>query len=130
VVIAQLAPELTEDERGVFCLQTDAVNGFSGLAVGPRTAYGLCEKPGRACQIVNATRDEATELAGAATQAGIEAARHRSGALVMSGSTTGLASAMGSVGTAVAGVMSAPLALAGAAASVVVVGGAVWVCSG
>ncbi|MBC7138551.1 MAG: hypothetical protein H5U17_07325 [Defluviimonas sp.] len=130
VIIAHMAPDLTEQERGVFCLQHDPMlNGFSGLAMGERDAYGLCETTGRVCRFVNSGAAEARDVAGIAVGSGVEAVRHRSGAMILSGSSSGLAAALSGLGSTVAGVLSAPAALAGAAASVVVVGGAVWVCS-
>ena len=130
VIIAHMAPELTEQERGVFCLQHDPMlNGFSGLAMGERDAYGLCETTGRACKFVNSTAESAKDVAGIAVTTGVEAVRHNSGAVILSGTSSGLAATLSGLGTTVAGVLSAPAALAGAAASVVVVGGAVWVCS-
>ncbi|WP_164738184.1 hypothetical protein [Frigidibacter oleivorans] len=130
VVIAHMAPDLTEQERGVFCLQHDPVlNGFSGLAMGARDTYGLCEETGRVCELVNETAAGAREVADVAVESGVQAVRHNSGAVILSGSGTGLAASLSSLGTTMAGVLAAPAALAGAAASVVVVGGAVWVCA-
>ncbi|MEI4471225.1 hypothetical protein [Frigidibacter sp. MR17.24] len=128
VVIADMAPDLSPRERDVFCLQSDPMMGYSGLAMGDRDAMGLCEGPGKVCRFVNASGREAREMASAGASAGVQAVKHQSGAMILSGSTAGLSSAMAGIGSAATALMAAPLALAGAAASVVVVGGAVWVC--
>ncbi|MEI4486015.1 hypothetical protein V8J36_07415 [Frigidibacter sp. MR17.14] len=128
VVIADMSPDLSPRERDVFCLQSDPMMGYSGLAMGERDQMGLCEGPGKVCRFVNASSREAKEVASATASAGVDAVKHQSGAMILSGSTAGLSSAMAGIGSAATALMAAPLALAGAAASVVVVGGAVWVC--
>lgn len=128
VVIAEMSPDLSPRERDVFCLQSDPMMGYSGLAMGERDQMGLCEGPSKVCRFVNASSREAKEVASATASAGVNAVKHQSGAMILSGSTAGLSSAMAGIGSAATALMAAPLALAGAAASVVVVGGAVWVC--
>ena len=54
---------------------------------------------------------------------------HSSGAMVLSGNTASLSSLLSSAGTAIGTALGTPAVLAGAAASVVVIGGAVYLCS-
>lgn len=128
VVIADMAPDLAPREREVFCLQRNDAGGYAGLAMGERDGYGLCAGQGRICRFVKRTRDDAGQVAAIATQQGLQAVRDTSGAMVMSGSATSIAGTLAGLGSTAAGLATAPFALAGAAASAVVVGGAVWVC--
>lgn len=61
---------------------------------------------------------------------GLRALPDGSGAAIISGSGPYIASALGSLGTAAASVTAYPAIVAGAAVSVVAVGGAVYACSG
>lgn len=134
VVLRALTPELTDAERQPFCLQhqQDAVIGYD---LGRRDAYGRCKAPRRTvCQRVNATRDAALGLAGGAarrTFAGVETIRNApGGAVILQGAKGPVVDALGMIGGAAASVGSSPAVLAGAAVSVVAVGGAVYACSG
>lgn len=132
VVIAHMMPGLTEDERSMFCAVYDRkAEEYRTVAEGPRDAYGRCARASRACRIVNATKREALEIAalgaGVAT-AGVTAATNRAGALILTGQASAVAGALSEVGSAAAAAVSAPGVLAGAAVSVVVIGGAVYVC--
>lgn len=135
VVLRHLTPMLDPEERTLFCL-APAVEGegIAGISTGSRDAWGRCEQPARLCRFVNATAEEATALAGIAADsaraAGVQAVRDASGALILSGSTAGLTTAVSTAATGIGTTLSAPGVLAGAAASVVVVGGAVWACGG
>lgn len=135
VVVTYLTPELTAEERTVFCANYDAeARSHSQPAQGRRDRFGRCVEPSKTCALVNATRQEATALIGLGAQAeerggvlpaAISAATHTSGALILSGNLGSVTTLLGSVGTAAA----APAMLAGAAASVVVIGGAIYLCS-
>lgn len=135
VVLRSLTPDLTDEERGPFCLRHDKdSDSIIGYDVGRRDSYGRCEEPRRSvCQRVNQTRDASVAIAGAAARRtfnGVETvASTRSGAIILSGTASTISGALGSIGGAAATVASAPAVLAGAAVTVVAVGGAVYACS-
>ena len=137
VVVAFLTPELTPAERQVFCSNYDSkTRSHSMPAQGRRDAYGRCVEPSRTCKVVNTTRDQAMNLVGLGNEvedptvasrlsSTVSAVTHSSGAMVLSGTSSTITSLLSSAGAAV----GAPVMLAGAAASVVVIGGAVYLCS-
>ncbi|MCC5964044.1 MAG: hypothetical protein JJU09_13055 [Rhodobacteraceae bacterium] len=138
VVITYLMPDLTAEERQIFCANHDPdTRSHSQPAHGRRDAYGRCVEPSRTCQLVNTTREETMALMGMAEpgSAGsrlsslVSRVTHSSGALILSGNASSLSGLLGSVGTVAGAVASSPALLAGAAASVVVIGGAVYVCA-
>ncbi len=141
VVITYLMPDLTAEERQVFCANYDPeTQSHSRPAQGRRDAFGRCAEPSRTCNLVNTTRQEALALVGIGTRAEedtvsgrlsstISAVTHSSGAMVLSGNTASLSSLLSSAGTAIGTALGTPAVLAGAAASVVVIGGAVYLCS-
>jgi hypothetical protein len=141
VVITYLMPDLTAEERLVFCANYDPETRSHSLpAQGERDAFGRCETPSRTCKIVNTTKQEALALVGIGEQAEdgaltgrvastVSAVTHSSGAMVLSGQMGSLSSLLSSAGTTVATALSTPAVLAGAAASVVVIGGAVYLCN-
>ncbi len=114
VVIAYMMPGLVEAERAMICAVYDKkTDHYRTVAEGERDAYGRCKKPeSRACRIVNATKDEAREI----------------GAIGVNPAARGVTAAKNKAGSAAAAAVAAPGVLAGAAVSVVVVGGAVYVC--
>ncbi|WP_322894605.1 hypothetical protein [Yoonia sp. 67] len=136
VVVAYLTPELTQEERQVFCSNYDsATRSHSMPAQGRRDAYGRCVEPSRTCRVVNTTRDQAMNLVGLGNEvedatvtsrlsSTVSAVTHSSGAMVLSGTSSTITGLLSSAGAAV----GAPVMLAGAAASVVVIGGAVYLC--
>ncbi|WP_162561645.1 hypothetical protein [Yoonia vestfoldensis] len=140
VVIAFLTPELTPEEREVFCANYDPRTKSHSLpAQGPRDAYGRCVAPSRTCRVVNATKDQALEIVGLGedAQSGtltdrmsstMSAVTHSSGALILSGNAGTIAGLLPSAGNAVGTALATPSLLAGAAASIVVIGGAVYLC--
>lgn len=135
VVLRSLTPELTDEQRGPFCLRHDKdSDSVIGLDLGARDSYGRCEKPARtACQRVNATRSAATAITGAAARGavrGLRALPDGTGTAIISGSAGHISAALSSIGGAAATVASSPALLAGAAVTVVAVGGAVYACSG
>jgi hypothetical protein len=141
VVITYLMPDLTAEERLVFCANYDPeTQSHSQPAQGPRDAFGRCDVPSRTCRLVNATKQEAMALVGIGerTEDGglsdrlsstVSAVTHSPGAMILSGNTASLSSLVSSASTAIGTALSTPAVLAGAAASVVVIGGAVYLCS-
>ena len=140
VVIAHQLPDLGPEQRQIFCATTDPATGHGPPSLGPRDAYGRCVGPSRTCQAVNTTRDTALDLTGLADVTDAEAARsrltstltavtHWSGATILSGNAGTVTGLLSSVGGTIGTALGSPVLLAGAAASVVVVGGAVWLCS-
>jgi hypothetical protein len=141
VVITYLMPDLTAEERQVFCANYDPKTRSHSLpAQGSRDSFGRCETPSKTCKLVNTTRDSALSLAGIGEQAEegtltgrlsstLTAVTHSSGAMVLSGNAGSITSLLSSAGATVGTALSAPAVLAGAAASVVVIGGAVYLCS-
>ncbi len=137
VVITYLTPDLSAEERAVFCANFDPVTqSYSQPAHGPRDAYGRCTEPSKTCSLVNTTRSEAMALMGLGQEAeergmrermgaALSAATHSSGAMILSGNGAALANFAAQTGA----VLASPAVLAGAAASVVVIGGAVYLCS-
>ncbi len=140
VVIGFLTPELTPEERLVFCSNYDpATKSHSMPAQGRRDAFGRCVEPSRTCKVVNATRDQALGLVGLGKDAEdgtltdrmsstLSAVTHSSGAMILSGNAGTIANLLPQAGSALGTALSAPTVLAGAAASVVVIGGAVYLC--
>lgn len=135
VVLRSLTPEPTDEERGPFCLRHDkASDSIIGYDLGQRDSYGRCETPAKTvCQRVNATKNAATAISGAAARgavSGLRALPDGTGTAIISGSGSYISGALASIGGAAATVASSPALLAGAAVSVVAVGGAVYACSG
>lgn len=133
VVLRSLTPDLTDQERAPFCLRHDkASDSIIGYDLGRRDADGRCESPaGTVCQRVNQTRSAAVAITGAAARGAVKGARalpDGSGAVILSGSQGYVAGALSSIGGAAAAVAASPAIMAGAAVSVVAVGGAVYAC--
>lgn len=141
VVITYLMPDLTAEERQVFCANYDPeTRSHSMPAQGSRDAFGRCEKPSNTCKLVNTTKQEALSLVGIGEQAEkgtlggrlsstVSAVTHSSGAMVLSGNAGSISSLLTTAGTGIGTALSTPAVLVGAAASVVVIGGAVYLCS-
>lgn len=133
VVITYLTPDLTAEERAVFCANYDPeTRSHSQPALGPRDSRGHCTEPSKTCEIVNTTRRAGMELAGLGETTGegrlrsaVSAVTHASGAMVLSGNAGTLTGLLASTGA----VLSTPVVMAGAAASLVVIGGVVYLCS-
>jgi hypothetical protein len=134
VLMRALTPELTDDQRGPFCLRHDeATKSVIGYDLGERDAWGQCrQRSASVCERVNATRSAAGAMTSAAARGtlnGLRALPDGSGAVIMSGSGSVISGALSSLGTAAATVAASPALAAGAAVSVVAVGGAVYACS-
>lgn len=133
VVLRSLTPELSDDERRPFCLRFDeGTESVMGYDLGTRDSWGRCRQPSASlCERVNQTRSVAGSLTSAAargTMAGLRALPDGSGAVILSGSANAVSGALGSLGGAAATVAASPALAAGAAVSVVAVGGAVYAC--
>ncbi len=141
VVITYLMPDLSAAEREVFCANYDPLTQSHSMpAQGRRDNFGRCVEPSKTCKLVNTTKQEAMTLMGVGRQAEdgmrpsllsstVSAVTHSSGAMILSGNAGALTGILSSVGTGVGAAVSAPAVLVGAAASVVVIGGAVYLCS-
>ena len=140
-MLAYLTPDMTAAQRAMFCLLADDADGsIAGFEQGPRDAYGLCEAPtAKVCEMVNASKEAALAIAGfssgavggaigTTTVTGTTVVMHSSGAAILTGSSGYVAGTLGTLGTTVLGVLTAPLFVTAAAVSVVAVGGAVYVC--
>ncbi|WP_153145326.1 hypothetical protein [Dechloromonas sp. H13] len=140
IVLRHMTPKLSAKERETFCAEYDKKSkSYSGFSLGRRDAYGQCKKPGKICETVNATKDEALAIVGlgagaaggatlATSAAGITAVTHSSGAVILTGSAGYIAGTLGTVAASVVSVLTAPATLVGATVSVVAVGGAVYLC--
>lgn len=133
VVLRSLTPDLTDDQRAPFCLRYDkGSNSILGHDLGRRDAYGRCERPARSvCQRVNATKDAALAISGAAARGainGLNALPDGAETAIISGSASHVSGVLASIGGAASAVASSPVLLAGAAVSVVTVGGVIYAC--
>lgn len=141
VVITYLMPDLSASEREVFCANYDPVTRSHSLpAHGRRDSFGRCIEPSKTCKVVNSTRQEVQTLMGLGQTAdegrhpgllssSISAITHSSGAMILSGNAGSLSSLLTTTGTTIGAAISSPAVLVGAAASVVVIGGVVYLCS-
>ncbi|SNR23773.1 hypothetical protein EYF88_02000 [Paracoccus sediminis] len=133
VVLRSLTPDLTDEQRDPFCLRHDkASDSVIGYDLGRRDAYGRCEKPASTvCKRVNQTRNAAVAITGAATRGainGLRALPDGSGAVILGGSQGYVSGVLSSIGGAAAALAASPAIAAGAAVSIVAVGGAVYAC--
>lgn len=144
VVLRQLAPDLDDKERSVFCAVWDEKEEqYTGFAAGSRDGYGRCRKPGLLCRGVKATAGEVMAVSGLGTQVQpapevaeapteppglMSILARQAGAVVLSGTASYVSTLLQGAGTAVAATVGGPVALAGAAVTVVAVGGALYMC--
>lgn len=134
VVLRSLTPELTDEERQPFCLRRDEqTDSFIGYDLGARDARGVCKQPaGTICRRVHQTQNAAvamTTAAGRGAVRGLQALPDGSGAVIVSGSKGYVAGALQAMGGAAAALAASPVMMAGAAVTVIAVGGAVYACS-
>lgn len=134
VVLRSLTPELTDQQRSPFCLRHDTdSDSIIGYDLGTRDDDGLCQQPSASvCQRVNQTRDAALAVTGAAARGavrGLRALPDGSGAAIISGSASHISSALNAIGGAASTAAASPAIMAGAAVTVVAVGGALYACS-
>ena len=101
--------------------QAPAASPAAGASTGETTdeATGTAEAPGTAPAETSRSRPTST----------LSTVTHWSGATILSGNAGTVTGLLSSVGGTVGTALGSPALLAGAAASVVVVGGAVWLCS-
>ena len=140
VALRHMTPKLSSSERETFCaVYNKKEKKYLGFAPGQRDAFGKCKQPGKLCTAVNASKEEALAIVGLgasatggaaalSTAAGVTAVTHSSGALILTGSAGYFAGTLGTVSTAVVAALTAPIAIIGAAVSVVAVGSAVYLC--
>lgn len=144
VTLRHLTPEQDDETRAVFCLNYDReAKTYTGLSLGKRDAYLTCRKPTKTlCERVNENAETALALgrlgnavATGATDAAIAAGvsvltDQPSGAVIIEGERGFLERAVGAIGQTAVTVLTAPEQLTASAVSLVVVGGAVYVCGG
>jgi hypothetical protein len=134
VLIEQLSASLPPEEIDGYCLAWVEETGSYVLVPGSRNYRGRCN--GVVCRVVNASTSQVSETAAGITgvvqrgASGVSAVNHGTGGLILRGSSSAVMGALGTAGSAVAGAVTAPAALAAGAATVVVGGGAMFVCSG
>lgn len=135
VTLRVMTPELDDSQRAPFCLQWDRkARTYLGYATGKRDAWLSCRAPSRSfCERVNRSR-RAAERIGAATAdailgAGVSRVVDPSGAILLSGPGAAIGEGLVSLGSSAVASVGAPAALGAVAATAVVVGGAVYVCS-
>lgn len=141
VTLRYLTPDLTDDQRGTFCLQYDRSAGtYTGYAAGARNAYAICRAPTKGfCERVNDSRPAAlaiTRFAADLTGLGavadiaedVSVLTQDNGAVTVSGTGAEVAGALARIGTTAVTVAAAPAPLGAAAVTVVAVGGIVYAC--
>lgn len=135
VTLRVLTPELTDAERGPFCLQWDkATDTYIGYSEGPRDGWMTCRQPSRSfCERVNQSAAAAARLGSQAADfalaTGVQVLQDPSGALVLKGPGIVIGEKLVALGSAALGGVSATTALGTVAVSAVAVGGAVYLCS-
>ncbi|SDE01314.1 hypothetical protein [Limimaricola pyoseonensis] len=141
VLFTYLAVELPPEETEGYCLAPDPEDAGWLLVPGERGRTAQCRVT--ACDRVNSATDTAIDTGAALAglmltppptpaQAAEDPARllHSSGALILKGTAEWLATSIGTAAPGVTAALTGPVAIGAAAASVVVIGGAVYVCSG
>ncbi|WP_390911015.1 hypothetical protein [Pseudosulfitobacter sp. SM2401] len=113
VTLRNLTQELSDTERGVFCLNYDQERTtYTGISHGERDAYLVCKSSKTFCERVNVAKDEvlafaalggaaATASASAtavASAAGVTAVTHSSGAVIITGTSGYIAGTLGPSG--------------------------------
>lgn len=125
------------DQTEGYCLASDEAEGWL-LVPGARNFRGRCTKT--ACERVNTAASGATSVGqsilGLATGRSVDssgdavtAVAHGTGAYLLTGQASAVASALGQAATAVGAALATPVAAGATAVTVVAVGGAVYMCS-
>ena len=135
VLLDYLATTVPDDDINGYCLTETKEDGYF-LIPGERNFQGMCKTT--LCEKVNTTKDQSVAVAGSITReiaedvgaAGVNAIKHGSGALMLSGSAASISPTLSTAGTATMTALSSPAVLAAAGVTVVAVGGAVYMCSG
>ncbi len=132
-----LATTMRLDQTEGYCLAQDDAEGWL-LVPGARNFRGRCART--ACDRVNVVAGGVGALGAAmlslATGREVEtgadavtAVAHGTGAVLVSGQASAVATSLGQAGAALGTALAAPAAAAGAAVTVIGVGGAVYLCS-
>ena len=131
VTIAYLAQNAPEVDVAAHCLSTLEDGSFL-LVPGKRNYRGLCRKT--VCERVNTTKEEAIGITGRVvgtvkdTVAGVSSVAHSSGATLLTGSTSYIASQLGSAGSTALTAAATPTTLTVVALGAVGIGGAIYLC--
>lgn len=135
VLYDYLATTVPDTDVTGYCLTNSAEAGYF-LIPGERTYKGTCKTT--LCEKVNTTKDQGVGIASSiartaannAREAGLNAIKHGSGAMILSGTASSVSASLGTAGSTALTALSSPAVLAAAGVSVVAVGGAVYLCSG
>lgn len=135
VLYDYLATTVPDNDINGYCLTETADYGYF-LVPGERNFRGLCKTT--FCEKVNTTKDQGIGIAASMTQtiaqnartAGLNAIKHGSGAMILSGTASSVSASLGTASSTAVTALSTPAVLGAAAVSVVAVGGAVYMCSG
>lgn len=141
VTLRYLTPDLTDDQRGTFCLQYDRkTKTYTGYSEGERDPYAICRKPSKSfCQRVNASKDTVLALTGLAASAtgaaevaqttqDVQLLTQDNGAVSLTGKAVAVAGALTRLGSTALAAAAAPAEVGAAAVTVVTVGGLVYLC--
>lgn len=141
VTLRYLTPDLTDDQRGTFCLQYDRkAKTYTGYSEGERDSYAVCRKPSKSfCQRVNASKDTVLALTGLAASAtgasevaqttqDVRLLAQDNGAVSLTGKAVEVAGALTRLGSTALAAAAAPAEVGAAAVTVVTVGGLVYLC--
>lgn len=141
VTLRYLTPDLTDDQRGGFCLAYARKDKtYTGYALGERDAYAICKAPTKSfCQRVNDSKDAALAITGfAAGLAGapdvsravsdVSVLTGDNGAVTVTGTGVQVLGALTRIGSTALAAVAAPAELGAAAVTVVAVGGVVYLC--
>ena len=135
VTLRALTPELSDPDRGPFCLQWDRqADTYIGYDLGPRDAWMSCKATGtRFCERVNKSKDAAGRMTAAAKDyawgAESELVKTPSGMSVLRGTGAMVGERLVALGSTAAVGVTGTAALGALAVTAVAVGGAVYVCS-
>jgi hypothetical protein len=132
-----LATTMRLDQTEGYCLAQDEAQGWL-LVPGVRNFRGRCTRT--VCDRVNVVAGGATSVGqsilGLATGRevatggeAVTAVAHGTGAYLLTGRASAVATALGQAGASVAATLGTPAALGATAVTVVAVGGAVYMCS-
>ena len=135
VLYDYLATTIPDNDIEGYCLTESPDSGYF-LVPGERNFRGICKTT--FCEKVNTTKDQGKAVARSMTASlvenarttGLNAIKHGSGALIMSGTASSISTSLGTASSTAITALSTPAVLGAAAVSVVAVGGAVYMCSG
>lgn len=135
VLYDYLATTVPDADITGYCLTSSDTSGYF-LIPGARNATGTCKTT--LCEKVNTTKDQGISVAASiaksaatnARNAGIDAIKHGSGAVILTGTASSVSTSLGTAGSTALTALSSPAVLAAAGVSVVAVGGAVYLCRG